>query len=690
MPPKPARAPRPPTRATSRSGGAATHAGNQYEIVYAIREVLVLIGQELKKPQLPLAVRLQPRTSGTAWDIGFEPGERRLEVKSQPTRQDVEEWLDRTALAGATIRSELAFGHSTGFLVQVGTLIRLTHEAADDVEFSALMAQETLPDAADLLARLGTNHRAQLARMKVHYFPEGALGEVEAITPAYAGGDASRLYAFLYTRLSRAAAARERLEIRVLMQEIAADGIRLVEPPWTADDLPPLERRVLCVLQALVAPLPGDLITPLFSVDESVVADMVARALVLKDSSGYKMPPVGTPLMHEGEADILARALEALKRYLPSAPRAAVASQAGNLLALMRKAASTDSQLVARVFWDLDKTLKEGGRKRDVLLIARQSIAAARCVSRTEEHVKSEAAALLCGTSWVYQRMNRLSEARADAEKSHALGESFGWKRNTAYYYKCVGRLARMQAEQAPRGEERARLLRESEDFLLKSIALFPEVDELNQTRRDAEIGEARGLLARTYFVMGDDRKTVEALDAASAIVVRGSKAWIDVEILEVERLLRTKEFGAAERRASDVLASMPKDGREVTEMRARLLEVHAGALLRTNQSAAAQRALEDAAQIWERLGELYSKAKAKWKARIAFGALDPADRAELERLGDFRVRVRAVELHEQALAAASRGAAGRRTGQGMGAPYWLQLTAKARAEVALEGDPWD
>jgi hypothetical protein len=46
--------------------------------------------------------------------------------------------------------------------------------------------------------------------------------------------------------------------------------------------------------------------------------------------------------------------------------------------------------------------------------------------NRTEEFVRYEAQALICGVSWVYQRIGRLSEAKVEAEKSHRLGQDIG------------------------------------------------------------------------------------------------------------------------------------------------------------------------------------------------------------------------------------------------------------------------
>jgi len=689
MPPKPARAPRASPRTTSRSGGAATHAGNRYELIYAIREVFVLIGKQLKHALPALAIRMQPRPDGSGWDLGFEGQERALEVKSRPSRQDLEDWLDRTIRTPLTVQSELVFGNRTSLVTQIATLARLAREVADDAEFAARRADESLPHGSELLNRLGLNARAQLHRMRLHDFPEGSVEEVAGLAAVYAGEDAARLYTFLYDRLSRAATERERVEIPLLIREITEQGIALVEPAYTAGDLPPLERRILCVLHELPSPLPGELVEPLFDVEEDVVAQMAARALLLAGAQGYKMPPIAGPLRHPERLTILADALASLATSLRNARPDLVRSQAANLIELMRAVREHRPLLVAKVFWDLDKTLKESGSKGDVLMIARESINAAKQLPREPEQVRAEAVALLCGTSWVYQRTRRLIEARADAERSLQLGEDLGWKRNSAFYYKCAGRLARMQADGAT-STERAKLLRESIDLLRKSIDLFPLVDDLEPGERREHLGECYALLARTYFVSGDDQRTFEAIESAASMVAHGKKPWIDLQILEAERLLSKNEVGAAERLSAETLARMPKDGREISEMRVRLLEVYAAALLKTGQKELARTMLSEAIQISDKLGDVQAKARATWKATLLSGRVGHNDRAELLREPDFRVRMRAFEVHERAVAQASRGAVGKRAGNGMGAEYWSTLIVQARMDIRVEGDPWE
>src|SRR5262249_57048512 len=110
----------------------------------------------------------------------------------------------------------------------------------------------------------------------------------------------------------------------------------------------------------------------------------------------------------------------------------------------------------AVVFMAFDKLLKMWGEKPLVLERADRCMGAARCAPRPRREVEGEAQALICGRSWVFQRIGRLTEALVEAERSLQLGEDIGWERNTVYCKKCIGRLYRMLAEQEHDTQQRA------------------------------------------------------------------------------------------------------------------------------------------------------------------------------------------------------------------------------------------
>jgi len=150
--------------------------------------------------------------------------------------------------------------------------------------------------------------------------------------------------------------------------------------------------------------------------------------------------------------------------------------------------------VTATVFRALDKFLKDIGDKHLVLKIAELSIRAAREVApRTREVAEGEAHALICGRSWVYQRINRLADARVAAEESLQCGKDINWERNTAYCMKCLGRLLRLEAEQTPAGPTRKQLLEESARHIRDAIARFSGMPEFGSDH--PEVGDCYSLL---------------------------------------------------------------------------------------------------------------------------------------------------------------------------------------------------
>ena len=117
--------------------------------------------------------------------------------------------------------------------------------------------------------------------------------------------------------------------------------------------------------------------------------------------------------------------------------------------------------------------------------VANISLAAARRLPRTEAKTKGEAVALICGRAWVFQRIGRLAEARADGEKSLQLGKSIEWYRNTVFCLKCLGRLFRIEAEQHRQNQAQFReLLGLSIGYLERAIDSFSKATELSDAER--------------------------------------------------------------------------------------------------------------------------------------------------------------------------------------------------------------
>src|SRR5262249_36099927 len=159
----------------------------------------------------------------------------------------------------------------------------------------------------------------------------------------------------------------------------------------------------------------------------------------------------------------LACALSALLEYIHDHKNdPAWHGQLSNVLVLSRRCILSHPGAVQDAFRTVEKPLKRRGDKHLVLEFAELAVEDARRSGRTDTDVRAEAHALICGRSWVYQRIDRLDEARVHARKSLDLGEQIRWDRNTAYCKKCIGRLLRMEAERLDKGAERDGLLTES------------------------------------------------------------------------------------------------------------------------------------------------------------------------------------------------------------------------------------
>ena len=161
---------------------------------------------------------------------------------------------------------------------------------------------------------------------------------------------------------------------------------------------------------------------------------------------------------------------------------------------------------------------------------AQLSLDAARVKGRGEDEARAEAVALICGTSWVLQRIGRLDEAKTAAQESLILGEDLHWPRNTAFCKKCLGRLSRIQAEEAVTDRERDQLLTESEASLREAMRLFADLREHDT---EEEIGECHSLLGRTLLLA----KRLDGMDAEIGEADRllhneKGKAYLDFMIL--------------------------------------------------------------------------------------------------------------------------------------------------------------
>lgn len=347
---------------------------------------------------------------------------------------------------------------------------------------------------------------------------------------------------------------------------------------------------------------------------------------------------------------------------------------------------------MARVFGCLDKQLKRYGNKQLVLEVAKLSVSCARRVKpRTTEVVADEARALICGTSWVYQRVGQLDKARADATKSEWLARNAGLHVSLAFCLKCRGRLCRMRAEERKaRDVARISLLKTSERLLRRAIKAFSALRRSGFGPEHAEVGDCYSLLGSTYLVGGDTRKAHQAaLRASELITDTQTKDYLDLLILRGNIALRKGNYELATSWYTTAIEAEAQDDPERSEMRARAT-FRRGTTHRLmgNASGAAQD-FRHAREIWARLHEDRPAAEAEWeeilvRQRISEDAIDVLCAEEVDAL----IRVATVRIHEERVPKERPRVAQRP--QDPGPTYWRQLLIEARQRVAADLITWD
>src|SRR5262249_27401935 len=144
-----------------------------------------------------------------------------------------------------------------------------------------------------------------------------------------------------------------------------------------------------------------------------------------RDRGEFKLAGrAGPPATGEVTDELVGQTLELLLGYIGiHKPDGAGARFVDTAIALARRGKATRPTAVTGLFNAVDRVLKRRGDKHKVLEAATLTIEATRHPCRTDEDIRREAKALICGKSWVLQRVGRLDEAMADAKKSLKLGE---------------------------------------------------------------------------------------------------------------------------------------------------------------------------------------------------------------------------------------------------------------------------
>jgi tetratricopeptide (TPR) repeat protein len=699
--------PNPKRRTSGARGGPATGGGLNYQTNYGVLHSLYLISRALGDPFGSYRLHIEPRViSGvelTSWDLRIEPPDLQVEAKLNPSKEDALQFLERASRAhraGGRAEYRLVHHHDVGHLAPLAKLIRLALEAQGDPNrLQWLLTFEGTDGAEEMLNRLGETAHEVLRRTSLEQLSQEALGrQIQQNAEMIAGpAGAQQLIHLLFHTISEAIQHRASFSAQELIQEARKAGIQLWPPPSVSpSDLAPLARSAIFAIQAVPDGLPPGVVAeaigcPLTEM-QAVLAPYLEQGCVVPADGLLRLSSATEPLIHPNSEDLVAHILQALLDLVQPDPTSPTSvAQVGNIVLLAKQCAVSRPKLVAKVFHVLQKTLKRFGDKRRILDVARLSIDAARGVGadRTDEYVGYEAQALICGVSWVYQRIGRLEDALAAAKKSLQLGEDIRWWRNTTFCRKCIGRLLRIHAEQCTDPQEKAKLLRESVNSLLEAIERFGSTEDGGPN--DLEVGDCYSLLGRTYLVMRDLPKALQAVRQADNLLTnRSDKDYLDLLILWGEVMAARGDRAAAENLFCEALQVPAAGDAEQTEMRARAYFQRARNRQARRQPEGAVADYWQAAEIWRELGEQDRADEAEWQVVLLTEQRTPEFRELLRLLESerFGVRLGVLRQRKADLAQLPSSFRGRRS-DAPGRKYWERLIAVARKDYARGNIDW-
>ena len=694
---KPTTSRHPKRQTTSRTGGAATGRGVEYHTQYSVYRALLLLQDGLCIPDARATIGIEPRvpSSGavTAWDTLVSGGavlEELIEAKASPKHSDVVEWLDRVARGNQEHRDrtfQFVYGRETRLLLSLDRLIRIAAESGDDQQkFSRLIEIERKPEFEEALSRLGGEALGILRKMSVRLLPEEFLSEgVSFRSRALAGAGGTAITDHLYTKFSRAMSARASFDINDLLTEIRDLGLELQVPP-DAGAMPEPAASAAFVLQYLHSPIA----IPVLAVGLGATVDNLQSSL--KSETFVIRGEVCEPTIfsrkvyHPQGRLLLASVLEALLGHIANhkTDRSGL-EQIRNAMDLARECVEAKPGLVTRMYDVLDKPAKRLGDKRLVLKAAELCISAARRSNREQADVQLEAKALICGRSWVRQRTGELAEAGVAADESIRLGDSVNDDKNTAFCKKCIGRLKRMQAESAIDESIRKELLVESESLLREAIERFSALSGHGPTH--PEVGDCHSLLGRTFLVGGQFENARAAIKRAYELISdTNSKDYLDLEILAGDLEAAHGRRDEAQGHYDTALAMQFGDNQEVSEIFARGYFQRGSNAVHKGDVRAAVDDLRRAGNIWKGLEEHELSARAEFRARQLEGTV-PALLPREWQAESFAIRLMALDIHQERLAARGRSASARRDDPGV--QYWRELLPHARTRCAIDHFRW-
>ena len=682
------------------AGGPATGSGINFQVDFAIRQTLVAISQTLADPLADLQISLEPRLvatdrSATSWDVRLSHPECVTEVKLNPKRVDILTWMDRVeAAARKRVDCTFEFCYGRGgnsLLTAMDSLSRIAKEADGDLAtFQDLVAIEQRPATNVILNHLRTEPHISLLRAHVtSIHPRSLQEEIQFLLRLLVREPGRKpLYNLLSAEFHKGIEHRTTYHVRDLVR--AGEQVPVTFnafPTFVPQHLTPVVSSAIYILQHCRTGLPSEVLAAgvgctTREVDEFLSKHRGAAGLTYTDGS-WAIGPVRPPLANDNGLRVVAKALRQLLEFIGHHKKNSLGwEQVPNAIELAKVCQSEDHELVSGLFWKLDKLLKRTGSKQLVLEVAEMSLDAARRAPRTEAKTKGEAVALICGRAWVFQRIDRLAEARADGERSLELGEDIGWYRNSAFCLKCLGRLFRMEAERHRRDKDRfGELLRCSIDYLSRAIDSFPNATELTPADRIAEVGDCYSLLGRSHLVGGALKKADAAVrEAIERITDETSKDYADLQILLGDLAFAQGDLDAAVSFYDEAIRAAGTSGAERSEIAAR-------AHLQKGHATKSTRSYDRAAEVWERLEEDELADGARWHSMLHGGRVPVVAKRVLEEEAiTASVCVETIRMYEADLARLGN-ARGRRAEPAEG--YWRELLPEARKSAAVRHVEW-
>ena len=680
-------------------GGPGTGAGLNFQVDFVILQALEAISQALADPLEDLRISMEPRVvtsdgNVTCWDVRLSHPERVTEAKLKPKRVEIMEWLDRVEIGtqqDADCEFELFYGRGASpILSAIESLCRIAKEADGNVDrFKNLVDLERNSDIEAVLEHLKAEPHVSLLRVRLTPIdPQRLERDIQFRTRLLVYEPARpRLYNILFTKFHKGIAQRATYNVRDLIKEANDDQIEFFSPPTflSPSQLAPVVSSAICILQHCETGLPTEVLAAGIGCTAREIEDSLSKHVgaggLTSDEGCWDFDPLRPLPVQDNGLRLIGKALSQLLEFIGTNKKNALGwRQVPNAIALAKVCESEDSELVSALFWKLDKLLKRTGNKQLVLEVANISLKAARRPPRTEAKSKGEAVALICGRSWVFQRINRLAEARADGAKSLKLGEDIGWCRNTAFCLKCLGRLFRMEAERKRQDKAKFKeLLGSSINHLDRAISSFLKTTELSDADRIAEVGDCQSLLGRAYLVAGDLVKArAAACEAIDRLTDTASKDYADLQILLGDLAYAQNDTDAAVSFYNEAIHTAGTSDAERSEIAAR-------AYLQKGHATKSKRSFDRAAEIWAKLEEDELADDARWRSMLLGGRV-PSVAEQVLKDEDPSVRVETIRLHEAQLAGLS-SSRGRRSEPGQG--YWNELLPQARRNVAVRHVEW-